>query len=94
MQLQSYIFHYTLDFPFLANNVSKKYILTEQHGAQMLLKELLQVPAPSVYKQLERVLQNIDAVPYVYVETINDLSRNVLQVVHFKLFNSKLVLNC
>ncbi|KAL9886530.1 anaphase promoting complex subunit 1 [Glossina fuscipes fuscipes] len=81
MQLQSYILLYTLDFPFLANNVSKKYILTEQHGAQMLLKELLQVPAPSVYKQLERVLQNIDAEPYVYVETINDLSRNVLQII-------------
>uniref|UniRef100_A0A1A9WDA7 Uncharacterized protein n=1 Tax=Glossina brevipalpis TaxID=37001 RepID=A0A1A9WDA7_9MUSC len=81
MQLQSYIFHYTLDFPFLANNISKKCILTEQHGAQMLHKELLQVPAPSVYKQLERVLQNVDAVPYIYVESINDLSRNILQII-------------
>lgn len=85
MQLQSYTFHYALDFPTLVKNCSKTCILTEQHGSQMLYKELLQVQAPSVYNQLEFIIRNKDVLPYNYVEGINDLSRNVLQVNLFEI---------
>ncbi|TMW48346.1 hypothetical protein DOY81_006572 [Sarcophaga bullata] len=81
MQLQSYTFHYSLDFPVLIRNCTKTSILTEQHGAQMLFKELLQVQAPSVFNQLEYIIHNKDALPYNYIDGINDLSRNVLQVI-------------
>lgn len=80
MQLQSYTFHYALDFPMLVKNCTKTCILTEQHGSQMTHKELLQVPAPSIFTQLELIIQYKTALPYNYVEGINDLSRNVLQV--------------
>ena len=80
MQLQSYTFHYSLDFPILIRNCTKSSILTEQHGAQMLFKELLQVQAPSVFNQLEYIIHNKDALPYNYIDGINNLSRNVLQV--------------
>ncbi|XP_023295773.2 anaphase-promoting complex subunit 1 [Lucilia cuprina] len=81
MQLESYTFHYAMDFPLLVKNCSKTCILTEQHGSQMSYKELLQVQAPSVFNQLEFIIKNKDTLPYNYVEGINDLSRNVLQVV-------------
>lgn len=80
MQIQTYTFHYSLDFPLLVKTASKACILTEQHGAQMSNKELLQVPAPNVFQQMEFILKNKDNTPFNYVEGINDLSRNVLQV--------------
>lgn len=84
MQLHSYTLHYSLDFPLLVKNASKTCILTEQHGSQMLYKELLQVSsAPSVFHQLEYILKKKEYLPYNYVEGINDLSRNVLQVIKF-----------
>lgn len=82
MQLQSYTFHYALDFPFLVKNCSKSCILTEQHGSQMTHKELLQVQAPSVFDQVEYILSKKDTLPFNYIEGINDLSRNILQVKH------------
>uniref|UniRef100_A0A1I8M2U1 Uncharacterized protein n=1 Tax=Musca domestica TaxID=7370 RepID=A0A1I8M2U1_MUSDO len=81
MQLQSYTFHYSLDFPCLVRNAAKACILTEQHGSQMLHKELLTVPAPNVFQQIEFILKDKDNMPFNYVDGINDLSRNVLQVI-------------
>ncbi|XP_075158873.1 anaphase promoting complex subunit 1 [Haematobia irritans] len=81
MQLQSYTFHYSLDFPCLVKNASKTCILTEQHGSQMLHKELLQFAAPNVFQQIEFIFKDKICIPYNYVDGINDLSRNVLQVI-------------
>ncbi|XP_053948485.1 anaphase-promoting complex subunit 1 isoform X1 [Anastrepha ludens] len=81
MQLTTYIFHYTLDFPYLVHCTTKLCQLTEEHAARMAYKELLQVPAPSVYRQLEHILKGKDALQYTFVEGLNDMSRNVLQVV-------------
>lgn len=80
MQLTTYVFHYTLDFPHLVHSTSKLCQLTEEHAALMSHKELLQVPAPSVYNQLEHILKDKDTLQYTYVDGLNDMSRNVLQV--------------
>lgn len=80
MQLQSYTFHYALDFPALVKNCNKTCVLTEQHGSQMMHKELLQVQAPNVFFQLECILRQRDSLPYNYIEDVNNLTRNVLQV--------------
>lgn len=90
MQLQSYTFHYSLDFPCLVRNAVKACILTEQHGSQMLHKELLTVPAPNVFQQIEFILKDKDNMPFNYVDGINDLSRNVLQV--FKLLFKEMII--
>ncbi|XP_037936242.1 anaphase-promoting complex subunit 1 [Teleopsis dalmanni] len=82
MELTTYIFHYTLDFPKLAFKTSKEFIFTEQHAAQMLHKEFLIEPAPSIYMQLEYILKgNLKAARYSYVDGINNLSRNILQII-------------
>lgn len=80
MKLQTYTFHYALDFPLLVKNCSISCVLTEQHGSQMTHKELLQVQAPSVFNQLECIIRKKDNMPFNYIEGINDLSRNMLQV--------------
>lgn len=80
MQLSSYIYHYQMDFPELLHKTDKACLLNEQHGAQMENKQLLQVKAPSIYEQLNCIIKDRQALPYTYVEGINNLSRNVLQV--------------
>ncbi|XP_032594835.1 anaphase-promoting complex subunit 1 [Drosophila grimshawi] len=82
MQLDSYILHYHLDFPELTQKTTKLTMLSEEHGAQMLYQELLRMPAPSIYAQLEHVLRGREEVaPYSYVECINERSRNVVQLI-------------
>ncbi|XP_060661715.1 anaphase-promoting complex subunit 1 [Drosophila nasuta] len=82
MQLDSYIFHYQLDFPELTHKTTKLTLLSSEHGALMLYQELLRMPAPSIYAQLEHVvLGREEVVPYNYVECINERSRNVVQLV-------------
>ncbi|XP_054087608.1 anaphase-promoting complex subunit 1 [Zeugodacus cucurbitae] len=81
MQLTTYTFHYTLDFPHFVYSTKKLCQLTEEHATHMRSKELLQSVAPSVYKQLEHILKSRDTSQYTYVEGLNDLSRNVLQVI-------------
>ncbi|KAL7744257.1 hypothetical protein ACLKA6_009216 [Drosophila palustris] len=82
MQLDSYIFHYHLDFPELTHKTTKMTMLSSEHGALMLYQELLRMPAPSIYAQLEHVLLGREeVVPYSYVECINERSRNLVQLV-------------
>ncbi|XP_036221809.2 anaphase-promoting complex subunit 1 isoform X2 [Bactrocera oleae] len=81
MQLATYTFHYTLDYPHLLHSTKKLCEFTEDHATHMSSKELLQSVAPSVYKQLEHILRGRDTAQYTYVEGLNDLSRNVLQVI-------------
>ncbi|XP_004520043.1 anaphase-promoting complex subunit 1 [Ceratitis capitata] len=81
MQLMTYVFHYTLDFPQFVHTTKKLCQLTEEHAGLMTHKELLQAPAPSVYKQLELILKGNDILQYSFVEGLNDMSRNVLQVI-------------
>ncbi|XP_030380933.1 anaphase-promoting complex subunit 1 [Scaptodrosophila lebanonensis] len=81
MQLNSYIFHYVLDFPELTHKTSKLSMLTSDHGTLMLHQELLRVPAPSIYAQLEHVIHGREVLSYSYVEGLNERSRNVLQLV-------------
>jgi len=56
MQLESYVLHYILDFPELSNRTGKLSLLGAEHGAMMLHQELLRVPAPSVFAQLEHII--------------------------------------
>lgn len=82
MQLDSYIFHYHLDFPELTHKTTKLTMLSSDHGALMLYQELLRMPAPSIYAQLEHVLLGREeVVPFSYVECINERSRNLIQLV-------------
>lgn len=80
MELTTYTFHYTLDYPHFVHSTKKLYKFTENHAKRMNSKELLQSVAPSVYKQLEHILKGRYTSQYTYVEGLNDLSRNVLQV--------------
>ncbi|XP_023031148.1 anaphase-promoting complex subunit 1 [Drosophila willistoni] len=82
MQLDSYIFHYSLDYPELMHKTTKLCRLGVEHGALMLNQELLRVPAPSIYGQLELVLLGKEDVnlPYTYMECINERSRNLIQL--------------
>ncbi|TDG41004.1 hypothetical protein AWZ03_012572 [Drosophila navojoa] len=82
MQLDSYIMHYHLDFPELTHKTTKLTMMSNDHGALMLYQELLRMPAPSVYVQLEHVLLNRQEVPPLsYMECINERSRNIVQLV-------------
>ncbi|EDW62517.1 anaphase-promoting complex subunit 1 [Drosophila virilis] len=82
MQLDSYIFHYHLDFPELTHKTTKLTMLGNEHGALMLYQELLRMPAPSVHLQLEHVLLGREEVPPLsYLECINERSRNMVQLV-------------
>ncbi|XP_017852968.1 anaphase-promoting complex subunit 1 [Drosophila busckii] len=82
MQLVTYVLHYQLDFPELAHKVSKLSMLSHEHGALMLYQELLRIPAPSIYAQLEHVLLGREQVtPYCYLECVNERSRNLIQLV-------------
>ncbi|XP_017115012.1 anaphase-promoting complex subunit 1 [Drosophila elegans] len=82
MQLDSYVLHYILDFPELSNRTGKLSLLAAEHGAMMLHQELLRVPAPSVFAQLEHIVVGEEEVlPYSYMDCVNERSRNLLQLV-------------
>ncbi|XP_017050802.1 anaphase-promoting complex subunit 1 [Drosophila ficusphila] len=82
MQLDSYVLHYILDFPELSNRTGKLSLLGAEHGAMMLHQELLRVPAPSVFAQLEHIIVGEEEVlPYSFVACVNERSRNLLQLV-------------
>lgn len=82
MQLESYVLHYILDFPELSNRTGKLSLLGAEHGAMMLHQELLRVPAPSVFAQLEHIIVGEEEVmPYTFLECVNERSRILLQLV-------------
>ncbi|EDV34305.1 uncharacterized protein Dana_GF21034 [Drosophila ananassae] len=82
MQLESYVLHYILDFPELSHRTGKMALLGPDHGAMMMHQELLRVPAPCVFAQLEHIIVGFEEViPYSYVENVNERSRNLLQLI-------------
>ncbi|KAH8287008.1 hypothetical protein KR054_000545 [Drosophila jambulina] len=82
MQLDSYVLHYILDFPELSHRTGKLSLLGAAHGAMMLHQELLRVPAPSIFAQLEHIVIGVEEVlPYSFVSCVNERSRNLLQLV-------------
>ncbi|XP_067639434.1 anaphase-promoting complex subunit 1 isoform X2 [Eurosta solidaginis] len=81
MQLPTYEFHYIMDFASLMHYKTKLCQFTEEHAALMAHKDLLQAPAPSIYKQLEQILKGCNTQEYAFVEGMNEKSRNMLQVV-------------
>lgn len=80
LNLSKYILHYLLDYPILAKNYPNKLTPTDQYISKMMHQDLLQMPVPCIYTQLENIIRNVDSMPYHYIDGINDLSRNVLQV--------------
>ncbi|KAH8304880.1 hypothetical protein KR018_006035 [Drosophila ironensis] len=82
MQLDSYVQHYILDFPELSHRTCKLSLLGAEHGAMMVHQELLRVPAPNIFAQLEHIVVGCEEVlPYSFVENVNEQSRNILQLV-------------
>ncbi|XP_034650000.1 anaphase-promoting complex subunit 1 [Drosophila subobscura] len=81
MQLDNYVLHYVLDFPELTHKTSKLSLLSFEHGSMMQHQELLRVPTPSVFGQMEHiVLTREEVLPYSFIECINERSRNMLQL--------------
>ncbi|KAH8419854.1 hypothetical protein KR009_003297 [Drosophila setifemur] len=82
MQLESYVLHYILDFPELSHRTGKLSLLGAEHGAMMLHQELLRVPAPNLFAQLEHIIVGCEEVlPFSFVESVNERSRNLIQLV-------------
>lgn len=79
MQLNAHCLHYFLDFPHLAS-IKSQNIFTEEHAKQMLYQNFLD-SVPSIFQQVENILKNGKVYQYAFIEGINTLSRNVIQLI-------------
>ncbi|XP_055843307.1 anaphase-promoting complex subunit 1 [Episyrphus balteatus] len=80
MQLTAHCLHYFLDFPHLAS-IKSQNIFTEDHAKQMYHKNLLSEPVPNIFQQVENILKNREIYQYSFIEGINTMSRNALQLI-------------